>query len=217
MNKSNAHRKEVIEKFCEACVWARTVRNHFSALYEFNQRRLDLLDEVAALFFHDLNIVLIEYILLQLCKLTDLEPTRVGNERPHNLTTNYILTLEWSPETLNGLKIKNDELKVFRSKIVDARRKLIAHSDLRMHLESIGLGSFSESDELAFWDALQEFVDLAHSEAIDGPFPIDVTMQGGDVLSLIHVLKDGVDYEATVAEEQGFLLNRVGKRRYEDA
>jgi hypothetical protein len=217
MNKSNAHRKEVIEKFCEACVWARTVRSHFSALFEFNQRRLELLEEVAAFLFHDLNIILIEYILLQLCKLTDPESTKVGKDRLDNLTTNYIMTLEWSPETLNALKIKNNGLMAFRSKIVDARRKLIAHSDLRMHLESIGLGSFSESDELAFWKMLQEFVDLAHSEAIDGPFPIDVTMQGGDVLSLIHVLKDGVDYNAAVAEEQGFLLNRVGKRRYEDA
>ncbi|UCV19169.1 AbiU2 domain-containing protein [Ferribacterium limneticum] len=217
MSNSNAHRKEVVEKFCEACIWARTVRNHFSALFEFNQRRLDLLEEVSAFFFHDLNIILIEYILLQLCKLTDPESTKVGKNWLDNLTTNYILTLQWSPETLNALKIKNDELMVFRSKIVDARRKLIAHSDLRMHLESISLGDFSESDEFAFWAALQAFVDLAHSEAIDGPYPIDATMQGGDALSLIHVLKDGVDYEAVVADEEGFLLNRVGKRRYEDA
>lgn len=175
------------------------------------------MEEVAAFFFHDLTIVLIDYILLQLCKLTDPKSTKVGKDWIDNLTTNYILTLEWSSETLNELKTKNEGLMAFRSKIVDARRKLIAHSDLRTHLERIGLGSFSESDELAFWKALQEFVDLAHSEAIDGPFPIDATMQGGDVLSLIHVLKDGVDYEAVVAEEQGFLLNRVGKRRYEDA
>lgn len=214
MSNSNTHRKDVIEKFCAACVWARTVRSHFSALFEFNQRRLELLEEVAAFFFHDLNKVLVEYILLQLCKLTEPASSGVGKE---NLTTNYVLELEWSVETLAALKSKNKELQAFRSKIEDARRKLIAHSDLKMHLENTGLGGFSESDELAFWRALQAFVDLAHSEAIDGPFPIDATMQGGDVLSLIHALKDGVDYESVVAEEKGFLLSRVGKRRYEDA
>lgn len=217
MTSSITHRKEVIETFCDACVWARTVRNHFLALFEFNQCRLALLEEVAAFLFHDLNIILIEYIFLQLCKLTDSDKTKVGKDYANNLTTNYILTLEWSPETLKGLQIKNDELMAFRSKIIDARRKLIAHNDLRTHLQSISLGSFSESDEREFWKSLQEFVDLAHSEAIGGPFPIDATMQGGDVFSLIHALKDGVDYEAVVAEDNGFLLKRWGKRRYEEA
>ncbi|HJR75729.1 MAG TPA: hypothetical protein VJ805_02115 [Nitrospiraceae bacterium] len=202
-----ADRRAIIEAFCEECVWARAVRTHFADLFEANEERSQLQSEVANIFFHDLNLILIEYILLQQCKLTD--PASSGKDKD-NLTTNFILELPWSPETKRILKEANDELMQFREKIIDGRRKAIAHADLRSRVELIRMGEFSPDDEAKFWSALQTFVDAAHSEAIGGPYEINAAMVDGDVASLVHALKDAVDYEYLVHNEEGFLLRRVG-------
>jgi hypothetical protein len=207
-------RRAAIEAFCEECVWARAIRKHFADLFEVNEERRELLSEVAHTFFHDLNLLLIEYILLQICKLTD--PASSGKEKT-NLTTNYILELDWTSETRKILREKNADLMRLREKILEARRKLIAHLDLRARLQTVGLGEFSESEEAEFWEALQAFVNAAHSEAIEGPYEIDATMPDGDVANLIHSLKEAVDYSYLVQNEEGFLLRRVNEMRYKDA
>lgn len=213
---STIDRQSVIKAFCDECVWLHSIRKHFTDLFEFDKQRDQLLSEVANTFFHDLNLILIEYILLQKCKLTD--PASSDKEQKKlNLTTNYILQLEWTPATKKLLQEQNAILLSFREKVVDARRKLIAHLDLKARLQPFSLGQFSESDEEAFWLALQNFVNAAHDEAIGGPFEISAPMQEGDVSSLIHHLKDGVDYSDLANQNDQFLFGRIGKRRYEDA
>jgi len=207
-------RRTVIEAFCEECVWLHSIRKHFADLFEFNESRNRLLFEVAGTFFHDLNLAFIEYILLQQCKLTD--PASSGTDKD-NLTTNFILQLNWTPEAKASLIEQNAILLRFRAKIVDVRRKLVAHLDLRARLQTLSFGQFTASEEAEFWQALQSFVNIAHSEAIGGPFEISATIQEGDVASLVHSLKDSVDYDDLVNQEDGFLLRRYGQRRYDDA
>ena len=207
-------RQEVVKAFCEECVWARSVRTHFVQLFESGEQRHRLMAEVANTFFHDLYLVLLEYVLLQQCKLTD--PASSGTDKD-NLTTNYILDLSWSDETKELLTSANHELLEFREKINDARRKLIAHSDLRSRRQLANLGEFSETDEHGFWNALQRFVDAAHMEAFGGPFEIDAAMVDGDAGSLVHSLIDAVDYNDLVKQENDFLMRRHDKRRYGDA
>jgi hypothetical protein len=207
-------RHEVVSAFCEECVWARAIRTHFAQLFESGDTRHRLMTEIAKTFFQDLNTVLLEYVLLQQCKLTD--PASSGAEKD-NLTTNYMLSLNWSRETKELLAAANGELMEFRAKIQDARRKLVAHSDLRSRLQSIDLGQFTQAEEQGFWSALQRFVDAAHIEACGSPFEIDATMPDGDAASLIHGLVDAVDYNDLVEHESGFLMSRDGKRRYPNA
>ena len=208
------NQSKIIEAFCDECLWVRSIRTHFADLFETNADRDALLSKVANIFFHDLNLILIEYILLQQCKLTD--PALSGKDK-NNLTTNFILGLDWSEETGKILRSKNAELMEFRELIIDARHKLVSHLDLKSRLLPIGLGNFSKDDEAKFWRALQEFVNAAHAEAIGGPYEIDAAMQEGDVTSLIHALKDAIDYDHLVENENGFLLRRVNQRRYENA
>lgn len=170
--------------------------------------------EVADTFFHDLNLMMVEYIMLQQCKLTD--PASMGKGK-ENLTTDYILGLDWSDETRTVLAEANARLTKFREKILDARRKLIAHLDLRARLNPVGLGEVTQAEELAFWENLQIFADAAHREALGGPFEISATMQSGDVPSLVHALKDAVEYQRVVDAEPGLLIQRHAHDRYRDA
>lgn len=208
------HRREVVIAFREECVWARSIRTHFATLYESGERRRQLLAEVANTFFGDLNAILIEYILLQQCKLTD--PSSSGKHK-ENLSTNYILSLDWHPETAARLKDANATMMRFRTKVVDARRKLVAHSDLKTRMSLAALGAFTEEEEASFWTALQRFVHEAHGEAVGGPFEICAAMPDGDAGSLIHSLIEAVDYSDLAEQEDGFLVRRYDKRRYEKA
>ncbi len=208
------NQREVVEAFCDECVWVRSIRTHFADLFETNTDRTALLSDVANIFFHDINLILIEYILLQQCKLTD--PASSGKDK-NNLTTNFIWSMDWSEETGKILRSKNTELMKFQKLIIDARHKLVSHLDLKSRLQSIGLGNFSKEDEANFWRALQEFINAAHAEMIGGPYDINAAMQEGDVASLIHALRDAVDYDQLVENEDGFLLRRINQRRYENA
>lgn len=207
-------RAAVVHAFCEDCVWVRSLRTHFGELFESSERRSALLLEVADTFFHDLNLMMVEYIMLQQCKLTD--PASMGKDKD-NLTTNYILGLNWSHETRRVLAETNAHLMQFRGKILDARRKLIAHLDLRARLNAFALGEVTQADELAFWEHLQTFADAAHREALGGPFEIAATMQSGDIPSLVHALKDSVEYQRLVDADPGLLIQRHSHDRYRDA
>jgi hypothetical protein len=207
-------RAAVVLAFCDECVWLYSLRKHFTNLFESGERRQRLLAEVAETFFHDLNLVMIDYLLLQQCKLTD--PASSGADK-ENLTTNYILGLNWTEGTANRLHAANLEIMKFRLGIDAARRKLIAHLDLRARLQAIDLGSFTPEEETSFWKSLQEFVDAAHEEAVGGPFDFKAAMPAGDVANLIHSLKDAVDYNDLHGQDGAFLLSRHGLRRFDDA
>ena len=158
--------------------------------------------------------MLLEYVLLQQAKLTDPASSGVGKE---NLTTNYIVGLPWKAEIQKRLSQENDELMKFRQKINDARRLLVAHTDLHTRIDEVVLGSFTRADESDFWGALQRFVNTAHEEAVGGPFEIEASMPDGDAASLIHRLADAIDYDDLLKEDAGVLKARAGKRRYGDA
>src|SRR5688500_15956274 len=133
----NERRTEIVEAFCEDCVWAYAVRTHFARLFESGVQRHRLMAEIANTFCHDLTAFLLEYVLLQQNKLSAPASSGVGKE---NLTTNYLLTLEWTDATRVSMLAANQRLMVFRAKICDARRKLIAHSDLHSRLQLRSLG-----------------------------------------------------------------------------
>jgi hypothetical protein len=214
MSTTVADRRAVVQAFCDECVWLYCIRTHFRDLFEGNDKRRQLLAETASTLFHDLNLVLIDYLLLQQCKLTD--PASSGKDKD-NLTTNFIVELNWTASTAHRLRVANKKLLDFRALIVDARRKLVAHLDLKARLQPLDMGLFTPADEESFWLALQEFVDAAHEEAVDGPFDFKVAMQDGDVASLIHRLRDAIDYDDLINQEDGFLVSRYGKRRFDDA
>ena len=204
-------RRAAVVAFCEECVWARAVRTHFEQLFELGETRHRLLAETAKGFFHDLNLILIEYVLLQQCKLTD--PASSGGDKD-NLTSNFLLGLGWSAETERVLEGSNERLMAFRAKVVNARRKLVAHLDVGARLQPLSLGAFTQDEERDFWSALQEFANAAHAEAVGGPFEIDAVMPEGDVGSLLHRLGEAADYDDLAAADPNFLTHRLATKRY---
>ena len=204
---------EIIRKFCDQCVWTKIVYNEYRILYETSQKRLDLLSTIANHFFHDLQNILIEYILLSICKLTDPAHSR-GHD---NLTVKYVLELV-DPETKKqlGLDDLSNRIHGFRKYVQDARHKLIAHLDREATLSQGSLGAFPQGAIEQFWSDLQEFIDRIHNRYCGGVFPIDaVNMYNAQ--DLVETLKKSVHYDDYFSDKLKLKFGERERMRFKDA
>jgi hypothetical protein len=194
-------------------VWVRLVFNEYRILYESGQARRELLDEVAKNFFRPLNKILVEYILLNMCKLTD----PAGSRQDGNLTVKYILKLI-GPETAKqlGLDKLSQSIHSLRPHILDARNKIIAHLDKETALSKGFLGAFPRETGDAFWRDLEEFVNRVNKHYFERPFPIDaVNMYNAE--NLVQALKKGVHYDDYFMGKGRQKLEEQSRMRYKDA
>lgn len=205
--------QKIIKRFSEQCVWVRLVFNEYCILYESGQDRRELLDEVAKHFFRDLNKILVEYILLNMCKLTD----RAHSRKDDNLTVKYILELV-GPETAKqlGLDELSQSIHSVRPYILDARNKIIAHLDTETGLSKGVLGAFPRKIGDAFWRDLEEFVNRVNTHYFERPFPINaVNMYNAQ--NLVQALKKAVHYDDCFRGKGRQKLEERNKMRYKDA
>lgn len=174
--------KKVIEQFCNQCYTIRALYKEYIFLYESdNKERLDLLDKTARDFFHNLRCILIDRIFLGICKITD----RAGSGERSNLTIEYILKeIKQDAKKNLGLDELSNEIHKFREYIVDARHKIIVHSDIETIKSNKTLGVFSKSDNDKFWENLQEFVNKIHMHYFKTSFILD------DIVDCTYNAKD---------------------------
>ncbi len=133
------------------------------------------------------------------------------------MTTNYIVNeLHWPDDIRPQLLNLSSSLNSFRDYVVDARRKIIAHSDLNSFINNNVLGSFPEGEEKLFWDNLQEFVDIIHDYYFDGPYPLEVVPQY-DTPDLVEALKKSIDYDDYFKSKLSEKISRQQKMRFKDA
>jgi hypothetical protein len=205
--------KEMIETFCDQCVKLKIIYNEYVYLYESSKQRLKLFEEVAINFFHDLQGILIEYLILSICKLTD--PPHFRND--DNLTVKYILE-NIAPDVIQslGLNILSDKIHVFRDYIISARNKIIAHPDKETLLTQKTLGAFPEDEIKKFWDALQEFVNKVHEHYLGGIMPLDAFNPKG-ANDVVEALKKAVHYDEYFNDKLGLKLEAQKKMRFKDA
>jgi hypothetical protein len=121
-------RKDV-KKFVDHCVILRAFWTHYQMLFEGSDLKRELLESTAHKFFHDLNLMLIEHLILQICKLSDPEIT-CGKR---NLTIQFLTKnadFSASPRELAKLTKIAARIDAFRARILPARNKFISYLDL---------------------------------------------------------------------------------------
>ena len=74
-----------VKKFIDYCLILRAFWRHYQELFEVSTLRRELLELVAPKLFGDLNLMFIEHLILQICRLTDPE----GSEKRRNFTTHF--------------------------------------------------------------------------------------------------------------------------------
>lgn len=162
--------EETIKAFCNHCDWAYQcwlLRKH---LYDENPQEELLKHPHHSYFFIRLEKILQEYWLQEVAKLHD-PATQYGND---NLSVEYIFKNgNWPPEVKDKLDRLKDRLDKFASNLKDARNKILAHKDKNTILSGVELGEFQEGEDVAYFEALNEFASEAYNHIIGGPYPFD--------------------------------------------
>ncbi len=178
--------KNTFLAFRDQCIWLRTCFNTFTALYESGDATDQVLTRTAPLFFHDLNLILVDYCLLQICKLTD-PPRSVGRD---NLTVKHINELLKAQNKLTpAISAASDGLAQYRNLINDSRNRLISHADKRAVLTGLPIGAHSKDEVDAFFANLYKYIDAVGEAAGVGPLDFRTTAGTGDVIDLLRQLR----------------------------
>ena len=194
------HQTDLHESFIpfrDQCIWIHDCIYTFNALSEADAGIL----ATAPRFFSDLNSILIEYILLQICKITD-PPETCGHA---NLTINH-LNAELLKADLMTAEIEefSNGLMRYRKLITDARNKVISHLDRDTLLAGLILGAHAEEEEQAFLGNLHGYTDAVGIAV--GVGPLDYRGGGpGDVWDLIEALRRAESQPTNGQSVKGFL------------
>jgi hypothetical protein len=191
-----------VEQFGEECTFLKIVHGHFTTLYEKDAKRLQLLEDSAHAFFHDMQYVLITFLLLQVCKLTD--PPEM-NKRD-NLTVRLILEntdFSADPAKVARLKALSEDMHRFRELIVGARNQRISHIDREAALSNVNLGGFKYGEFETFLENLQAFVNIVHEQYVGGPRDLG---SYSDAFEVIDALRKAQFFGALSASPEGRTL-----------
>jgi hypothetical protein len=191
--------KNVVKTFCGQVFWLRTIRHIYEVLFE-NDESLTLMNKTAPSFFDDLNKILHNYILLEFSKITD--PATTGGSE--NLTVdNLIESIDWPQDLQDKLTVLSNKAKDFRSHILGARHKLLAHMDKKAFLAGKTLGDFPEGEDEVFLKTLQEVCDITHEACFGTVFGQMVLAMPGDVINFRRALENAVAFNELLSESSG--------------
>ncbi len=186
MEESTTKLQVEFEKFRNECIRLRIYYNTYLHLFESGTEITEILEKTAHIFFHDLNELLIEYIFLQVGRITD-PATTLSFE---NLTCNYFNEKLKERNSLSSIiKKHSDEMLRYRKLIDPARNKWIAHIDKDTALKGTPLGSHKKDDVASFFSNLQAYNDRVAEVLGLRPLDFSTNAGPGDVLDLIRVLK----------------------------
>lgn len=191
--------RKFVKKFCDQVFWLRIVRHIYEELFEKEESHT-LMEKTASAFFDDLNAILQNYLLLEFVKITDPSKSR-QNE---NFTVdNLVESIDWSPEIREKLRLLSERTKSFRNHLLEARNKLLAHTDKDTVLAEKALGGFPEGEDEEFLKALEEICDIAHEACFGSIFGQMVLAGPGDVINFKRTLVNSVAFDLLLAESEG--------------
>jgi hypothetical protein len=172
--------------FREQCIWLKCCYNTYSALYESDERTTKVLEASASLFFQDLNKIIIDYILLQISKITD-----PAESMGHKNLTFESVNASLKKENLMTKEIENlsNGLSRYRELVIDSRNKLISHLDSKTVINNLIIGEHSENEVNDFFKCLQSYSDAVGNSVQVGPLDFQATAGRGDVLDLIKLMR----------------------------
>jgi hypothetical protein len=190
--------KAAINQFRDHLVFILAVRNTFETLYE-DAAHVHILAASAEAFFGDLSSILHNYLILAYARLTD--PFDANHK---NFTIEYLYKMQsWIEPEKSRLALLMKEMTTFRSYVVLARSKIIAHNDLKAYLTpGTVIGGFPKGADFEFLTNVQNFVQLLYEQAYGTTYGDIVTTMPGHALDLIKLLRMGLAMNRMMQEEK---------------
>ena len=177
-----------MKEFCHLCLWAHRVWRARRLIFDDNPQAREFSRWIAPHFLDMVATVFQEYALQRIVMLHD--PAEQAGKT--NLTLSYIVERgQWDAGVGKQLADLKARLDPFAKDLRQVRNKLLSHSDLDTIVGKIGgHGAFAEGADIAYFRALQEFVDVIHDTTVGGPFPLQVAMDDHDALAFAAMIHD---------------------------
>ena len=186
---ASSHTVESFLALRQECVWIQSCFNTFYTLFESGAEALTVLDQSAPAFFRDINLILQEHFMLQVCRVTD---PASSNGRENLTIKNLNLALESEGLLSPEIARHSERIHAYRAFVVDGRNQIISHADKAKILSRTESESHAKSDVEDFFDALYCYVDLVGEAVGVGPLDFKYTDSEGDAEALISCLKRGL-------------------------
>lgn len=178
--------QEEFIKLRDQAIWLRQTFNTFNYLFDSDPETKRILKESARLFFDDLYFMMREYVVLLVCRLTG--PAKSFGKA--NLSTQRFTELMRKSGCLTpDIEHLDARLTAYGKILKPARDKIIAHSDLEVHVDDTVLGEHGKEDMEEFFENLQAYFDAAGNAVGEGPLDFRHTPGPGDVIALVRKLK----------------------------
>jgi hypothetical protein len=187
---------EDIAIFADHCVFMRSIYLHGKILFEARtEEDRARMSRAAPTFFGDINKMLVEYIILQVCKITD--PAQDFRKNDNHTIAFLLQHYDFSadPAMMQRLAQLDAQLQAFRQKLLPARNKLISHSDRDAILARKNLGGAPQSDWDQFWIDLQEVVCIIYEKVLGTPLHINGVAMLSDAHGLLKALKHATCFD----------------------
>ncbi len=177
----------------EQAIILRQTFDTFNFLFSSGPEADSILTKSAAWFFHDLNRMMVEYLILLICRLTD-PPETAGK-------TN--LTIPWMTKAIcedhclgQDIKLEIQRLEKcildYRTLLKPARNKIVSHIDRETYVFQRVIGGHSEKEMRNFFDNLSKYFEEAGNAIGIGPLDFTNSACQGDVHDLLKVLRRGL-------------------------
>lgn len=142
-------RKDGIEAMAKFCVHLRSIFQYYEILFEEGQLRRTLLHRTAPVFFGDLKQLLMEQLVLQICRLKD---PLLTIERTNPMIDYAIREADFSgaPEARVRVSALRNRIHQIRSKDLPACNRLIGHLYLNVAMAGQPLGPASDVEWVRF-------------------------------------------------------------------
>jgi AbiU2 len=175
----------VVVEFCKLCGWAYETWLNHRELFDENARAEELQKSFAGDALARLSVISQEYSLLQVAKLHD---SAVVSGKI-TLSIDYVVNYgAWSASVRSQLEALQTKLNAFGSQLRGARNKSLSHNDFAAVVSGATLGAFQKGDDEAYFQTLQDFVNIVHSEVVGGQWPFNDLVKN-DVAAFLAVLK----------------------------
>lgn len=188
--------REKFVHFREECIWLTNCYNLYKTLYEGGPETDALLHRVAPALFLDLNRIVIDHILLQICKITDPATSRDRqNLTLANLNKDLQTVDLFSPE----IELVSADLNAYREVIKPARDKLISHLDWKTVRDGQSLAAHAADEVNFFFAGLFRYTDLVGEACGIGPLDYRVSACTGDAIDLLRFLRQAAPTPSSTA------------------
>lgn len=201
INPSDAIAQQMDKKFLDYVIKLKTIHYTFKELFKDDEVK-KMMEQIAKPFFLEINRILINYLLLEMAKITD--PATSTNKKLENFTVENILeSIEWPKSVADELKQLNINVVEFRKYIEKARNKILAHFDKNTFLSETTLGTFPLGEDNKFIKTLEKMTNIIHQACCGERYGEIVVTGTGDVHDFIKSLKYSIAFKRLFHESKG--------------